>query len=103
MSTFKSLLGFGTEGKKGAAQSSSQTSTAVSAEHQGPQPAAAQKASSMVPATLAERDEAAEDTTVCVREAEVSRPLLYSRVVSPILRRCLAMLAMSSLTSANSC
>ena len=26
----------------------------------------------MVPATLAERDESAEDTTVCAREAEVT-------------------------------
>lgn len=71
MATFKKLLGFGAEGKEGATPSSSQSSSAMSAEHRGPQPAAEQKASNMVPATLAERDEAAEDTTVCVRESEV--------------------------------
>lgn len=72
MSSFKKLWGFGGEDKESARPSSSQSTSAVSAEHQGPQPPAAQKASNMVPATLAERDEAAEDTTVCVRESEVA-------------------------------
>ena len=72
MSTFKKLLGFGAEGKEGAAPSSSQSANAMSGEHRGAQSNAEEKASSMVPATLAERDESAEDTTVCAREAEVT-------------------------------
>ena len=71
MASFKKLLGLGGDDKQEAASTSKQSSRAVSAEHQGPQPEAAEKASNMVPATLAERDEAAEDTTVCVRESEV--------------------------------
>lgn len=70
--SFKKLLGLGGDDKQGAAPSSRPPTGPVSGEHQGVQPAAAKKASNMVPATLAERDEAAVDTTVCVRESEVS-------------------------------
>lgn len=64
-------LGLG--GTEERSQSSSrQTTSAVSAEHSGRQPIAAQKASNLVPATVPERDEADKDTTVCVRESEVN-------------------------------
>lgn len=75
MSSFMKKLGLGGEEK--SQTSTRQTSTSsVSAEHSGRQSSAAQKASNLVPATVTERDEAKEDTTVCVRESEVH--LIYS-------------------------
>lgn len=44
----------------------------MSGEHSGPQPTAAKKASNLVPATIAERDETQKDVTVCKKESEVS-------------------------------
>lgn len=73
MSSFMKKLGLG--GTEEKSQSSSrQTSSAVSGEHSGRQPVAAQKASNLVPATITERDEAEKDTTVCVKESEVLVP-----------------------------
>ena len=70
MSSFMKKLGLG--GSEDKPQSSSrQTSGPVSGEHSGRQPAAAVKASNLVPPTLTERDEAEKDQTVCVKESEV--------------------------------
>ena len=71
-------LGLGGEEK--SQSPSRQTSTSsVSSEHSGRQSAAAQKASNLVPATVTERDEAEQDTTVCVRESEVHSIDSYAR------------------------
>ena len=70
MSSFMKKLGIGGEEK--SQSSSRQTTSSVSAEHSGRQSSAAQKASNLVPATITERDEAQKETTVCVRESEVS-------------------------------
>ena len=69
MSTFKKLLGFGAEEDK-SQSSSRQPTSAVSGEHSGSLSSAAQKASNLVPATIAERDDA-NDQTVCQKESQV--------------------------------
>ena len=82
-------LGLGGEEK--SQSSSRQTSTSsVSGEHSGRQPAAAKRASNLVPATVTERDEAEKDTTVCVRESEVLSADTCRRRWSgrPLLSRC---------------
>lgn len=71
MSTFKKLLGFGAEEDK-SQSSSRQPTSAVSGEHSGSLSSAAQKASNLVPATIAERDDA-NDQTVCQKESQKSR------------------------------
>ena len=70
MSTFKKLLGLGGEDDK-TQSSNRQSSSAVSAEHSGSLSSAAQKASNLVPATIAERDETQKDVTVCQKESQV--------------------------------
>ena len=71
--SFKKMLGLGGSEEKSQA-SKRHTSSAVSGEHTGAQSTAAQKASNLVPATVAERDEAEKDFTVCARESEVHSP-----------------------------
>lgn len=70
MSTFKKLLGLGGEDDK-TQSSNRQSTSAVSAEHSGSLSSAAQKASNLVPATIAERDETQKDVTVCQQESQV--------------------------------
>ena len=70
MSTFKKLLGLGGEEDK-TQSSNRQPSSAVSGEHSGSLSPAAQKASNLVPATIAERDDA-QSETVCQKESQVS-------------------------------
>lgn len=72
MSSFKKLLGLGGEEDKGQS-SNRQSSSAVSAEHSGSISTAAKKASNLVPATIAERDETQKDVTVCQQESEKSK------------------------------
>ena len=83
MSSFKKMLGLGSsEEKSQTSNRQTASSRAVSGEHSGVQSSAAQKASNLVPATIAERDDAEKDLTVCAVESEVWR------LAGMVIRKC---------------